>query len=100
MPTHGRAQAAETELRMNRRTVLLCTAAFLALTLGGCASHRNHASMGMVGPDAKVLSLAAGDSLGRAVYVNDMILAAAKIDSDTAFTNVDSTPADALANQR
>jgi hypothetical protein len=62
----------------------------LAAVLGGCsASHSRQASMGMVGQDNKVLSLAAGDTLGRAVYVNDMILAAAKIDAETAYTNVD-----------
>lgn len=84
---------------MDRRTTLLCTAAALCVILGGCSSGRNHrASMGMVGPDARVLSLAAGDSLGRAVYVNDTILAAAKLDTDSTYTNVDTT--DALNDAR
>ncbi|HYE61889.1 MAG TPA: hypothetical protein VD997_07820 [Phycisphaerales bacterium] len=76
---------------MNRRTIL-CTAAVLTVVLGGCSSGRNNrASMGMVGPNDRVLSLAAGDSLGRAVYVNDVILAAAKVDTSSTFTNVDTT---------
>jgi hypothetical protein len=45
--------------------------------------------MGDLGDAPAVLSLGAGDSLGRAVYVNDLILAAAALDKSTTFTNVD-----------
>ena len=85
---------------MNRRQAVVTTAAVLAVVLGGCSSSRQRASMGMVSPDNKVLSLAAGDSLGRAVYVNDMILAAAKIDADTAYTNVDQGSVEVLTDPR
>jgi hypothetical protein len=75
---------------MNRRMMLVCGAALIAVGLTGCSStSKQQASMGMVSGDSKVLSLAAGDSLGRAVYVNDLILAAAAIERDAVFTNVD-----------
>jgi hypothetical protein len=86
---------------MNRRTSLLCTLAALSVILGGCnATPRHQASMGMVSQDSKVLTLAAGDSLGRAVHVNDLILAAAKIDSDAMYTNVDLGTIDTLSDPR
>lgn len=82
---------------MKRRTLMISAAAVLGLCLTGCSSTPRHpASMGMVSPQPKVLSLAAGDSLGRAVYVNDMILAAAQIERDSAFTNVDEGAASRL----
>jgi hypothetical protein len=45
--------------------------------------------MGDLGAQPQALSLGAGDSLGRAVYVNDLILAAAALDKGTTYTNVD-----------
>ena len=45
--------------------------------------------MGDLGTQPEALSLGAGDSLGRAVYVNDLILAAAALDKSTTYTNVD-----------
>jgi hypothetical protein len=45
--------------------------------------------MGVMGDEPSVLSLGAGDALGRAVYVNDLILAAAALDKSTTYTNVD-----------
>jgi|GEM_PF-3396176 len=75
---------------MNRGMKLLCVTGLGMMILGGCSTnHSRQASMGMVGQDNRVLSLAAGDTLGRAVYVNDMILAAAKIDAGEVYTNVD-----------
>jgi hypothetical protein len=101
MRTLSRPDGGDTEFRMNRRNQLLCTAAALPVILGGCSSAPRHqASMGMLAQDSKVLSLAAGDSLGRAVYVNDIILAAGKIESDTTYTNVDSGTADVMADPR
>jgi hypothetical protein len=51
--------------------------------------------MGVMGAPA-TLSLGAGDTLGRAVYVNDLILAAAALDKSTTFTNVDEDAAQLL----
>ena len=77
---------------MRRTTLCRLAPAILLTTLAaGCASHRTapSASMGDLGDAPAVLSLGAGDSLGRAVYVNDLILAAAALDKSTTFTNVD-----------
>lgn len=85
---------------MNRRTILLSGAALIAVGLTGCSSApREQASMGMVSGDSRVLSLAAGDSLGRAVYVNDLILAAAAIERDAVFTNVDEGAVEVLGDR-
>ena len=82
-----------------RRTHATCLTALLVLTaaVGGCSSHQpaQHASMGVMGTPA-TLSLGAGDTLGRAVYVNDLILAAAALDKTTTFTNVDEDAAQLL----
>jgi hypothetical protein len=77
-----------------RRSTLSCSAFAILLTcaLGGCATHQAAqpvAAMGDLGPQPAVLSLGAGDSLGRAVYVNDLIIAAAELDKSTTYTNVD-----------
>jgi hypothetical protein len=53
--------------------------------------------MGVLGTPA-TLGLGAGDTLGRAVYVNDLILAAAALDKTTTFTNVDEDAAQLLAD--
>lgn len=60
----------------------------LALAAGGCASKsRTTASMGMMKPEAGVLlSLGAGDALGRRVYLNDLVIAARELQGDVAFT--------------
>ena len=86
---------------MNRRNAIVCSAAALTLVLGGCSSYRpQQASMGMLGSNNTVLSLGAGDTLGRAVYVNDMILAAAKLDGDTTYTNVDQGAVETMSDPR
>ena len=74
------------------RRLTLTAACLTAACLTGCAtSHPAPASgsMGEMGAAPQALSLGAGDSLGRAVYVNDLILAAAALDKSTTFTNVD-----------
>jgi hypothetical protein len=82
---------------MNRQTLLLSTAALVAVCITGCSSgKKQQASMGMVSGSPQVLSLAAGDSLGRAVYVNDLILAAAAIERDAVYTNVEQGTIEAL----
>ena len=77
---------------MNRRALTASSAVILGLCLTGCSSSRQAASpsanMGMGGSN-KVLTLAAGDSLGRAVYVNDMIIAANAIEQNATYTNVE-----------
>jgi hypothetical protein len=82
---------------MNFRTLLVSAAAVVAVAITGCSSaSKPQASMGMVSGNPQVLSLAAGDSLGRAVYVNDLILAAAAIERDAVYTNVDQGAVEAL----
>jgi len=63
--------------------------------LSGCNTGRStaNASMGVMRPDAPVLTLGAGDALGRSVYVNDMIIAAREGASDVAITAVPETGA-------
>lgn len=53
------------------------------LIAGGCSAQRPAASMAVLRPDRPVLSLGAGDALGRAVYVNDLVLAAKANNLDT-----------------
>jgi hypothetical protein len=74
-----------------RRTLCCTVLSALAISTMGCASHRSAApaAMGDLGQPAAPLSLGAGDTLGRAIYVNDLILAAAALDKSTTFTNVD-----------
>jgi hypothetical protein len=84
---------------MSRR-VVFSLFAVAAVCLTGCQSARKPASMGMVSGDGQVLSLGAGDALGRAVYVNDMILAAAKIDHSTTYTNIDMGASEVLFDPR
>lgn len=57
--------------------------------LTACSTQHVPASMGMVSPQGDVLSLGAGDSLGRAVYVNDLILAAAALRNEATFTTAE-----------
>lgn len=60
----------------------------LACLMTGCGRHQHTAaSMGMVRADG-VVSLGAGDALGRAIYVNDLILAARNVPSDLVVTAV------------
>jgi hypothetical protein len=82
------------------RLSALCLSLALTAAVGGCASHQaaQHASMGVMGAPA-TLSLGAGDTLGRAVYVNDLILAAAALDKTTTFTNVDEDAAQLLMDK-
>lgn len=70
---------------MNRALLVLAAAACGPLT--ACNSARPAASMGLMRADAPVLTLGAGDTLGRAVYVNDLIIAARELTStDVAIT--------------
>lgn len=55
--------------------------------------------MGVLGDPPALLSLGAGDALGRAVYVNDLILAAAALDKSTTYTNVDQGASELLVDQ-
>jgi len=44
--------------------------------LGGCTTTAHHsAAMGVLGKPRIIMTLGAGDQLGRSVYVNDLILA-------------------------
>ncbi len=77
---------------MARRVLMGLTFAAVALSLTACGTSHTAAhptNMGMMSPEGQVLTLGAGDSLGRAVYVNDLILAAAAYEPTTAYTNVD-----------
>ena len=77
-------------------------ALMLTCVLGACTSEKartTDASMGALGEAPEVLSLGAGDSLGRAVYVNDLILAAAALDKSTTFTNVDQGSSELLVDR-
>ena len=58
--------------------------------LGGCAAPTNHyVGMSDLGEPRVITTLGAGDSLGRAVYVNDLILASGGHPSGPAFTDAD-----------
>jgi hypothetical protein len=74
-----------------------------ACLLGGCASRQaSHGAMGIMSDEPTAptpLSLGAGDALGRAVYVNDLILAAAALDKSTTYTNVDQGSSELLVDQ-
>lgn len=63
------------------------------VVLGGCNASRGNArvSLGVMRPDAAVLTLGAGDALGRSVYVNDLIIAAREMQGDVAITHVPET---------
>jgi len=65
-------------------TGLLC---LIAAATSGCnraATHR--ASLAVFAPQAPSLSLGAGDSLGRSVYFNDLVLAARNLPTDDMVT--------------
>jgi hypothetical protein len=85
---------------MSRTLICTISAALLTLVAGGCASQQAAptASMGDLGNAPAVISLGAGDSLGHAVYVNDLILAAAALDKSTTFTNVDAGATELLVD--
>lgn len=62
--------------------------------LSGCKSAQTaqsvpgNASLGMMRSQPAVVSLGAGDSLGRRVYLNDLVIAARFIPMDVAVTSV------------
>lgn len=64
---------------MIARTLVL---PLIAATLcsGGCASQCAPVSMGDLGPEQHppIITLGAGDTLGRDIYVNDLIIAAGR----------------------
>lgn len=77
---------------MTRKCMIVAVAGG-CLALGGCGADRGatRASMGVMRPDAAVLTLGAGDALGRSVYVNDLIIAAREVQGDVAITSVPET---------
>lgn len=83
------------------RVIRPACAIVAACLLGGCASRQasQGAAMGVLGDAPALLSLGAGDALGRAVYVNDLILAAAALDKSTTYTNVDQGASELLVDQ-
>ncbi len=71
---------------------MLTKSACLSFTLAaifatGCQHARPAASMAVYA-DTPVLTLGAGDSLGRTVYVNDLIIAAREANQDVMLTEV------------
>jgi uncharacterized lipoprotein YmbA len=72
---------------MKRATVAVSTT-ILALALTGCARSKPQASMGVLRAEPATLSLGAGDSLGRAIYVADLVIAAREAGLDVAVTSV------------
>lgn len=83
---------------MNRgSTAVMITAACLVLCAGCNRAGRSTASMGALSPQAPTLTLGAGDSLGRVIYVNDLILAARALNADEMLTAVDTTESFELA---
>jgi len=83
---------------MNRGSVaVMITAACLALCAGCNRAGRSPASMGVLSPQPQTLSLGAGDSLGRVIYVNDLILAARALNPDEMLTAADTAESFELA---
>jgi hypothetical protein len=72
---------------MNRRFTCLVLLAAAALA-GGCAHRPGHASMAAFRAEPPVLSLGSGDALGRAVYMNDLVIAARDLPSEIVLTGV------------
>lgn len=56
-----------------RRRLPACVLALVSL--GGCASSHNHASMGQMSTEPPALSLGSGDFLGIQIYASDLALA-------------------------
>jgi len=68
---------------------LMIGALIAATCLGGCASRRvPPASMSVIAPDTTLSSLGAGDTLGRSIYINDLIIAAREANEDFVITEV------------
>lgn len=83
---------------MKRGSVaILISAACLALCAGCNRAGRSPASMGALSPQPETLSLGAGDSLGRVIYVNDLILAARALNADEMLTAADTAESFDLA---
>jgi hypothetical protein len=81
-----------------RRTAAALSLSALALT--ACATRpQPQGSMGALSPQAPIVSLGAGDALGKAVYVNDLILAATTLDTSTTYTNVDAGTTERLVGE-
>lgn len=86
-------------MRFTRLCRPTCTIVAACL-LGGCAFRQGApAAMGVVADEPAALSLGAGDALGHAVYVNDLILAAAALDKSTTYTNVDEGSSELLVDR-
>ena len=86
-------------MRFSRLYLPAC-ATVVACLLQGCASRQTSpGAMGVMGDEPATLSLGAGDALGRAVYVNDLVLAAAALDKSTTYTNVDQGSSELLVDQ-
>ncbi|MCC6950646.1 MAG: hypothetical protein IT433_04285 [Phycisphaerales bacterium] len=83
---------------MNRGSVaVMIAAACLALCAGCNRSGRSPASMCALSVQPQTLTLGAGDSLGRVIYVNDLILAARALNADEMLTAADSAESFELA---
>lgn len=75
---------------MNRGSAaVIISAACLVLCAGCNRAGRSAASMGALSPQTHTLTLGAGDSLGRVIYVNDLILAARALNADEMLTAAD-----------
>jgi hypothetical protein len=86
------------EVPMRRTAAALSISAALALT--ACATRpQPQGFMGALSPQAPIVSLGAGDALGKAVYVNDLILAATALDASTTYTNVDAGTTERLVGE-
>ncbi len=81
---------------MNRPLMLISFLVLAATGVGCKSASRSQASMGLMRTSQPaLLSLGAGDSLGRRVYLNDMVIAAREGSLDVAVTAAsDSSPVD------
>ncbi|MCE7975415.1 MAG: hypothetical protein DYG92_14000 [Leptolyngbya sp. PLA1] len=83
---------------MNRGSVAAVLSAACLFLCAGCnRANRPAASMGALSPQSPVVSLGAGDSLGRVIYVNDLILAARALNADELLTSADTAESFDLA---
>lgn len=83
---------------MIRGSVAVVIAAACLVLCSGCnRAGKPAASMGVLRPQPEILTLGAGDSLGRVIYVNDLVLAARTLNADEMLTAADSAESFDLA---
>lgn len=76
---------------MSRNAAIVAFLGAISFMVGCQASQKTQTSMGVFPSEGPILSLGAGDSLGRRIYVNDLIIAAREQGIDIAVTAASET---------